>query len=575
MNHQKKNKFKIATGGLLMAAMLVSGLATPAEAAKKAKAKSSKTSFTTTEVTDAFYDKAWRNFQIGSKKERQEVISALKAIVKKNAEEFMAHYYLGIMMSEEESTTAALKHLETALLGFPKSADIHVRIAKILTEKNKSDEALEHYREAIKLDPNNGPALSEVGIAEMEMGNNDLAFELLFKARQAQPDNVMTLRGLGAVMIERSENAEAAKILEQALLFDPKHADTHWLLAKAYENLQKPDKASEHYELARKLGRKDPEIKQMIGYDLARSLVKSGKYEEAEKEYKKAIGISDDKATGFSELANLYLDIGREDNAIDNFKKAYELDSQKGEGILAAAELYMKREDFDNALGLYEVLKKNKAFADQAKNAIKELEDRRQINEKLALEAKIEDGKADPATEEKTCLEILESNPKDEETLKNLWEFYEERGYYDEAIKYFRAYNKLRPVSDFQKKLIEKELKNKRKLDNYTIFNWKDPIDYKNVTTSEEDLKQQAFNGENDRLKELAFDILAWRIGHYAQERSMGDDKPILEARVEFYEERGKVEEAIKTIDALKRYGWWTADEASDKKKQIKERFKK
>ncbi|MEW6710583.1 MAG: tetratricopeptide repeat protein [Candidatus Riflebacteria bacterium] len=575
MNHQKKNKFKIASGGILIAAMLVSGLTTPAEAAKKTKAKTSKTSFTTTEVTEAFYDKAWRNFQIGSKKERQEVISALKAIVKKNAEEFMAHYYLGIMMTEEESTAAALKHLETALLGFPKSADIHVRIAKILTEKNKSDEALEHYREAIKLDPNNGPALSEVGIAEMEMGNNDLAFELLFKARQAQPDNVMTLRGLGAVMIERSENAEAAKILEQALLFDPKHADTHWLLAKAYENLQKPDKASEHYELARKLGRKDPEIKQMIGYDLARSLVKSGKYEEAEKEYKKAIGISDDKATGFSELANLYLDIGREDNAIDNFKKAYELDSQKGEGILAAAELYMKREDFDNALGLYEVLKKNKAFADQAKNAIKELEERRQIDEKLALEAKIEDGKADPATEEITYLEILESNPKDEETLKNLWEFYEERGYYDEAIKYFRAYNKSQPVSDFQKKLIEKELKNKRKLDNYTIFGWKDPIDYKNVTTSEEDLKQQAFNGENDRLKELAFDILAWRIGHYAKERSMGDDKPILEARVAFYEERGKVEEAVKTINALKRYGWWTADEASDKKKQIKDRFKK
>lgn len=561
---------KTGSGIALTIALLI-----PAQSQIASAARKKQTSFTTTEVTEAFYDKAWRNFQIGSKKEREEVINALKAIVRKNAEEFMAHYYLGIMIAEEGSPTVALKHLQTAQVGFPKSADIHVRIGKILDEKNKVDEAIEHFREAIKLDPNNGEALSRVGIAELETGNNDLAYELLFKARQAQPDNVNTLRGLGSVMSTRGDNNEAVKILEQALLFDQKHPDTHWLLAQAYENLRQPDKAAEHYELARKFGRRDPEMKQMIGYDLARSLMKGGKYNEAEAEFKKAIKISEDPARGHFELGYLYFDIGREDEAIKKFIEAYEMDRQYGEGVFKSAQIYMNREEFTKAAELYEALKRDKNFKDKAVQALKELEDREKLNEKLKLEARLEDGRSDDATLESTYFEMLDYNSKDENALKGLWEFYEEQGYYEEAIKYFRRYNRLRPVSDFQKKLIEKDLKNKEKLDNYTIFGWRKPIEYKNVRTSEEDLKQQAFHGENNRLKELAFDILAWRISHYAKERSMSDDKPILEGRLEFYEERGKLDEALKIVSTLKRFGWWSDYEASEKRRKLREKLKK
>ncbi|GAB4283124.1 MAG: hypothetical protein Kow0029_29100 [Candidatus Rifleibacteriota bacterium] len=537
-------------------------------------AKKKKTGFTTTEINDAFYDKAWRNFQIGSKKERQDVIKALRAVVKKNPEEFMAHYYLGIMISEEGSATTALKHFETALIGFPKSADIHVRMGKILDEKNKPEEALEHYRKALELDPNNGTALSKVGISELETGNSDKAYELLYKARQVQPDNPDTLRGLGAVLIEKGDNNEAMKVLEQALLFDQKHAETHWLLARAYENLRKPEKAAEHYELAKKYGRRDPEVKELIGYDLARSLMKAGKYSDAEAEYKKALKISPDKGTGYYELALLYSDIGREDDAIKNYLKAYEEDKRFGDGVMKAAYIYLKREDLDNAEALFEMLARDKNFKDKAKEELKDLEDRRKLNEKLRLEAKIEDGKASDKTLEDTYFEMLENNSKDENALKGLWEFYQQRGYYQEALTYFRKYNRLSPVSDFQKKLIEKDLKNKWKLDNYKIFQWKTPIDYKDVKTSDEDLLELAYNGENDRLKELAFDILAYRIGRNKNERSMSEGKPVLEAFVEFYAERGKVKEASKIIDRLKRYGWWTDYEAKEEKRRLREKQK-
>jgi len=251
------------------------------------------------------------------------------------------------------------------------------------------------------------------------------------------------------------------------------------------------------------------------------------------------------------------------------------MDRQYGEGIFLSAEIYMKRENYVKAEEFYEALKRDKNFSDRAKQALKELEDRRQLDEKLKLEAKIEDGRSDDRTVENTYLEMLDNDKKDETAIKGLWEFYEERGYYEEALQYFRKYNRLRPVSDFQKKLIEKELKNKLKLDNYTIFGYKEPLDYKYVKTSEEDLKQQAYHGENDRLKELAFDVLAYRIAKYKKDRSMSEDKPILEDRLEFYEERGKLDEALKVVSALKRYGWWTDYEASEKRRKLRENLKK
>lgn len=537
-------------------------------------AKKKKTSFTTTEINDSFYDKAWRNFQIGSKKERKDVITALKAVVRKNPEEFMANYYLGIMTAEEDSPTSALRYFQTALAGFPKSADIHIRIAKILDEKGKYEEALEHYQKALEIEPVNGAALSRVGIAELEMGNNDEAYDLLFKARQAQPDNPDTLRSLGAVMIERGEIDEAVKVLDQALMFDQKHAETHWLIGKAFEKQRKPGQASEHFELAKKYGRTDSELKELIGYDLARSLMRSGKYKEAEKEYKKTIKISEDPGTGYYELALLYGDIGQDDSSIKNFWKAYEMDRQFGEGLMKSAEIYMKREDYARAEEIYQVLKKDKKFKDQAKQAIEELRDREELNEKLKLEARIEDGRANDAVLENTYFEMLDYNKKDENALKGLWEFYEERGYYQEALVYFRKYNKLNPVSDFQKKLTEKELKNKLKLDNYIIFNWKKEIDFKSVPTSKDDLLQQAYNGENDRVKELAFQVLTWRIAHRKKDRSMSEDKPIVEGMLEFYEERGRLQEALKCVSSLKRYGWWSDYEAKDKRRELREDLK-
>lgn len=553
----------------------------------------------TVEISEAFYDKTWRAFQIGSKKEKEEAIKSLRSIIRKSPEEFMAHYYLGIMISEEGSPTQALKHFETALLGFPKSADIHARMALLLDQGKKNAEAVEHFKKALELDPGDARALSRLGTYELESGNLDAAYELLFKARQVQPDNPETLRSLGAILIEKNSAGEALPILEQALLFDQKHAETHWLLARCYEKLNQPEKASEFFASARKLGRRDTSIKELIGYDLARSLWKGGNAKEAEAEYRKEIRKNSDPGTGHFELAGLYEDTGREDDAIGEYFQAYKANKKFAEGVMKAADIYLDREDYGKAENALEMLKNDPDFKDKAKNRLEEVKEIREKQEKLRLAAEMEDKKMSDAGIEANFLQMVALNGNDATALEGLMNFYKDRGYFEKALYWFKRYNKVHPTSDFQKKLIMDDLRNRYDLDNFSLFGrklvtkdfkgrskldnsplsgksvlekdanstvqivWLHVLPLKESIAADDNLMNMAFNGDNDRLKEIAFQILLVR-------EEYKKDRRVIEGLMEFYAERGRADDAIRCLDRLKRLGFYTASEATEKRAKIR-----
>jgi tetratricopeptide (TPR) repeat protein len=239
--------------------------------------------------TERFYDKIWEKYKVGNKNDRADVIKTLKKVVKDSPDEYMAYYYLGVICNDEGQSGPALKYYELALAGFPKSSDIHIRMAKILDEKNKRDEANEHYVKALAIEKDNPNALSRVGIMELENKNYEKAAEYLIKAKDLQPDNSETLKALGETWFEQGKYSDAIKILEQVLLFDAQDAKTHLLLGRAYEKNNNSEKAAQHIELAGKYGKKDEEIAGAIGYDIARNFTKSGRYEEALAAYKKEI----------------------------------------------------------------------------------------------------------------------------------------------------------------------------------------------------------------------------------------------------------------------------------------------
>jgi pentatricopeptide repeat protein len=230
---------------------------------------------------------------------------------------------------------------------------------------------------------------------------------------------------------------------------------------------------------------------------------------------------------------------------------------------MKAAEIYLRREDFDKAEETLSILKNNPEFKEKAKVELAELDEYREKQEKLKLEATLEDKKLTDADTESTFYQMLEINKKDPEALEGLMNFYQERGYYEEALDFFRRYNKVNPTSDHLKKLTEKDLKNRFEQDNYTLFGYKKPVPHKDSTASDDNLMNLAFNGENDRLKEVSFLILLSRT-------EFKSDRRLIEGILEFYAERGRVEEALKYVATMRRLGYYSDSEAAEKRAKIR-----
>ena len=537
---------------------------TTKQTGKKAAKKDKKAEKQKIIPTDSFYDKIWEKFKVGNKSDRADVVKTLKKIVKDSPDEYMAYYYLGIMSNEEGQSGPALKYFEYALAGYPKSSDIHIRMAKILDEKNKKEEADEHYIKALALEKDNPYALSRVGIIELEKKNYEKAAEYLKKAKELQPDNSATLKALGETLLEQGNYVDAIKMLNQVLLFDAQDANTHLLLGRAYEKNNNPEKAAEHIELAGKYGKKDAAIVEAIGYDIARNYTRSGKYEEALAAYKKEIKKNDDPALGYYEMGGVYESLEDQNNALKAYQKAYELDKKQIQGIFRSAEIYQARNDKANAEKMLKILKGKADYKEQAAEMIDSLKRDEKEKAENDLKERLTSKDTKDADLEAAYIESYEANKKDSSIPEKLYNFYKERGYYEEAIKWYRKYAKVGGITAVEKKNVEDDLKSRLEQDNYYLFGDKKDDKPSKSKVASDDLMNLAFNGDNDRQKEIALQILLSR-------KETKEDRRVVEGMAKFYEERGRVKEASKYINQMKKLGFLSEAEAKNRKARLKE----
>ncbi len=380
------------------------------------------------ESEDAFFERVWQQYEVGSDKEKKQAMTQLKGLLKKDPGNGMAHYYLGIMTSQEGSASTAEEHLRSALLAFPESEDILFRLGEVLSRKKKnSEEAVSLFEKTLSLNPNNGGALSFLGLKALEEGDLPKAIELLTKAAQFDPENRATYQGLGKALFVSNNPADALEPLKKAIVFDESDGDSHFYLGKSYEALGKVKEASEELEKAKKLGRKDVELKGKVGYDLAAALYDLGKTEEAIKEYQSAIRTATAPAIGWFEIGKIEETRGFLDKAMSAFKKAYELDKKMSEAQFRIGKILRGEKKLKDAIASFEVIAKKKDdWAEKAKNEIEEInalitEDKREQLIEIATTGTEKE-------REKALFALLEIDKKDRFALEGLRDFYRETG---------------------------------------------------------------------------------------------------------------------------------------------------
>lgn len=455
----------VAGTGLVLALglCLISGDITPAGAARKksgttsTRKKKSESASSATSSPERYYETIWQRYQVGSPKERQAVVSELKARSKQDPSDGTCHYYLGMMLAEEGGSKSAEEHLRAAAAAFPESPDVLYCLAEQLLARHKPEESAPLYEKILTLAPNHGGALTRLGLKALDEAQYPKALELLTAARAANPDNRETLRGLAVALHSTGKPAEAIDLFKTVLALDEKDPEAWMLLGKSYESQGKVGEAAAAFEKAKQFGKKDLEIKNLVGYDLARALYATGKIDEAIKEYQKTIRTATDSATGWFELGRLHDDLRDTDAAIEAYKKCFEADEKRGDAVFRIAELYRSDEKLDEALAALELIVRKKDWSERAKALIEEIKAEKTEGDRDNLMELAQGGTE--TVREKAYRDLLAIDKKDEAALEGLKQLAFERGDLDQVRYYIRELKKAGHLTKEQADIQLNELK--------------------------------------------------------------------------------------------------------------------
>lgn len=101
------------------------------------------------------------------------------------------------------------------------------------------------YKRAVKLDPSMAIAWTNLGNVLHRQGKTQEAVAAYQRALQIRPAQVEALYNMGVVV----ENAEQSiQWFERALTSDPNHADAHFHLASALDEVGRPEPARRHWK---------------------------------------------------------------------------------------------------------------------------------------------------------------------------------------------------------------------------------------------------------------------------------------------------------------------------------------
>jgi tetratricopeptide (TPR) repeat protein len=181
----------------------------------------------------------------------------------------------------------------------PTLAIAHNNLGLALASQGKRAEAAASYREALRLQPAYVEALNNLGNALREMGERRAAVPLYQQAIELDPRRAETYLNLGNVLFEIRRVEEAVRALRQAIALQPSYGLAHLSLGIALRQQRRPAEARQACEAALALNPRHVEAINFLGELYA----DSGQFEEAEKQFRRAIEIDPNFAFAFASIA--------------------------------------------------------------------------------------------------------------------------------------------------------------------------------------------------------------------------------------------------------------------------------
>jgi tetratricopeptide (TPR) repeat protein len=174
--------------------------------------------------------------------EYRDPFALYRATLQENPGCWMAHYNLGVVLSEQGEADQAIDHYRRAVDLRPDYAKAHYNLGRLLVEHGQLADAIAHCEKAAALNPADADAQNNLGVTLFGIGRADDAIAHYRKALEISPENVAALSNLAWLLATSSDpslrnGSEAVRLAERAdsaTSRSDKHPAVLRILAAAY-----------------------------------------------------------------------------------------------------------------------------------------------------------------------------------------------------------------------------------------------------------------------------------------------------------------------------------------------------
>jgi len=221
------------------------------------------------------------------------------ATLQKNPDCWMAHYNLGIVLSEQGEAEQAIDHYRRAVDLRPDYAEAHYNLGRLLVEKGQLDDAIAHYERAAAINPADTEAQNNLGVTLFGMGRADDAIAHYRKALEIQPDYAEASCNLASALLTKGDFEGAIVRYTACLSAIPDQEEARYNLASALLRRGRIDEAIIQYQKVLQMHPDSADAHANLGS----AWLAKRRVQDAKTEYTKALQISPENLAALSNLA--------------------------------------------------------------------------------------------------------------------------------------------------------------------------------------------------------------------------------------------------------------------------------
>lgn len=252
-----------------------------------------------------------------------------KAMLAKDPENFMAHYYLGKAYLMEKRNELALMEYKTvnenAVFG-PELPEMEFRkeISQLYMQFNQTQDALREYLLLTKMDPNNAENYYQVGKIYEQTNQSNQAFGFFKKTIQLNKKHAKAHASIALILLQIKKYPEAKKEIDLALSLSPETYSNFYYQGKILKEQKDYGAAVKAFEKAQR----DPEYKQKALIERGTCFMMGNMVDNAVSEFSRAIDMDKTGAKSDTLFARYFLATCYEKNrkiekAIEQWQKIY------------------------------------------------------------------------------------------------------------------------------------------------------------------------------------------------------------------------------------------------------------